>query len=58
METGVEIRVNGGNVDIGHPDLDIVVLCMYIERMLPITKTRTIMTLLGRREEFEEYILK
>lgn len=58
MDTGIFIRVNGKDEDIGDPKLDIVVLCMYIEAMLPIMKTRTIMTLLGRRVDFEEYIVK
>ena len=58
MVTGITIRVNGHNIDIGDPNLDIVDLTEYVERMIPITKTRLVMTLLKRREEFEEFIVK
>lgn len=58
METGIYIRVDGENIDIGNPNLDIVVLYEYISNMIPITRMRTIMSLLGRREEFEEFICK
>lgn len=57
MVTGITIRIKERNVDIGDPDLDIVVLTEYVERMIPITKTRLVMTLLKRREEFEEFIV-
>jgi hypothetical protein len=57
MQTGIYIQVNGKAVDIGDPELDIVVLTEWVERMIPITKTRLVMTLLKRREEFDEYIL-
>lgn len=58
MQTGIYIQVDGKAVDIGDPDLDIVDLTEWVERMIPITKTRLVMTLLRRREEFEEFILK
>lgn len=57
MQTGIYIQVKGKAVDIGDPDLDITILTEWVERMIPITKTRLVMTLLKRREEFDEYIL-
>lgn len=58
MDTGIYICVNGKPVDIGDPELDIVMLTEWVERMIPITKTRLVMALLKRREEFEEFIVK
>jgi len=58
MDTGIYIHVNGKPIDIGDPELDIVALTEWVERMIPITKTRLVMTLLKRREEFEEFIVK
>lgn len=58
MQTGIYIHVNGKAVDIGDPELDIVLLTEWVERMIPITKTRLVMALLKRREDFEEFIVK
>lgn len=58
MQTGIYIYVAGEKIDIGDPKLDIVILTEWVERMIPITKTRLVMTLLKRREDFEEFIVK
>lgn len=58
METGINIVVNGYTIDIGDPSIDIIDLVMYLERMIPATRMRLIMTLLGRREEYEEFLNK
>lgn len=58
METGINIRVNGENVDIGDPALDIVVLTEYVISCDHLQKIRLIMSLLNRRKEFDEYMQK
>lgn len=58
METGIYIRVNGEDIDIGNEAIEIVDLVMYIERMLPATRMRVIMTLLNRQKEFEKFLLQ
>ena len=58
METGINIVVNGYTIDIGDPSIDIVDLVTYLERMIPATRMRLMMTLLGRMEEFEEFLNK
>lgn len=58
METGINIVVNGYTIDIGDPSIDILDLVTYLERMIPATRMRLIMLLLGRMEEFEEFLTK
>lgn len=58
METGIYIRMNGEDIDIGEPQLAMIDLVAYLERMIPATRMRLIMTLLGRRQEFEEFLSK
>jgi len=58
METGIYIRVNGEDIDIGNEAIEIVDLVMYIERMLPATRMRVIMALLNRQKEFEKFLLQ
>lgn len=59
METGIFIRVNDTHIDIGDPTLDIVALDEYVCSFLTEQeKERLIMTLLNRRQEFDEFMLK
>lgn len=58
MKTDFHIVVNGYTIDIGDPSIDIVDLVSYLERMIPATRMRLMMTLLGRMEEFEEFLNK
>jgi len=58
METGIYIRVHGESVDIGNPTLDIAVLEVYISGLNELEKDRLIMSLLNRRQEFDEFMEK
>jgi len=56
METGIYIRVEKQCVDIGDEELDIAILTEYVCQLTEEAKENLIMSLLGRRQEYDEFM--
>jgi hypothetical protein len=55
METGIYIRVDSKNMDIGNCKMDMGKLVDWILGLTVEGQVRLIMTLLSRREDFEDW---